>query len=42
MLDRVHLGRGNAGIIHAESFPEALRIAASIVKTTNPAPATLN
>ena len=42
MLDRVHLGRGNAGIIHAESFPEALRIAASIVNATNAAPATLN
>ena len=42
MLDRVHLGRGDAGVIHADSFPEALRIAASIVKTTNPAPATLN
>ena len=42
MLDRVRLGRGNAGIIHAESFPEALRIAASIVNATNAAPATLN
>jgi SulP family sulfate permease len=42
MLDRVRLGRGNAGIIHAESFPEALRIAASIVNATNAAPAALN
>jgi SulP family sulfate permease len=42
MLDRVRLGRGNAGIIHAESFPEALRIAASIVNATNAAPAVLN
>jgi SulP family sulfate permease len=38
MLDRVRLGRGDAGVIHADSFPEALRIAASIVNATNAAP----
>jgi SulP family sulfate permease len=42
MLDRVRLGRGNAGVIHAESFPEALRIAARIVNATNAAPTMLN
>lgn len=42
MLDRVRLGRGNAGVIHAENFPEALRIAASIVNATNAVPAALN
>ncbi|WP_066806516.1 SulP family inorganic anion transporter [Sphingomonas asaccharolytica] len=42
MLDRVRLGRGNAGVIHAESFPEALRIAASIVNVTNAAPTAPN
>jgi len=42
MLDRVRLGRGDAGVIHAESFPEALRIAASIVNTANAAPTALN
>jgi SulP family sulfate permease len=42
MLDRVRLGRGNAGVIHADSFPEALRIAASIVNATNAVPAALN
>jgi len=42
MLDRVRLGQDNAGVIHAESFPEALRIAASIVNATNAAPAALN
>jgi len=42
MLDRVRLGRGNAGVIHAESFPEALRIAASIVNATDAAPTALN
>lgn len=42
MLDRVRLGRGSAGVIHAESFPEALRIAASIVNATNAAPTALN
>jgi SulP family sulfate permease len=42
MLDRVRLGRGNAGVIHAESFPEALRIAASIVNATNAVPTALN
>ncbi|WP_066816398.1 SulP family inorganic anion transporter [Sphingomonas mali] len=42
MLDRVRLGRGNAGVIHAENFPEALRIAASIVNATNAVPTALN
>jgi len=42
MLDRVHLGRGNAGVIHAESFPEALRIAASIVNAASATPSALN
>ena len=42
MLDRVRLGRSNAGVIHAESFPEALRIAASIVNATYAAPSALN
>ncbi|WP_066586190.1 SulP family inorganic anion transporter [Sphingomonas pruni] len=42
MLDRVRLGRDGAGVIHAESFPEALRIAASIVNATNAAPTALN
>lgn len=42
MLDRVRLGRDNAGVIHAESFPEALRIAAGIVNATNAAPTALN
>jgi SulP family sulfate permease len=42
MLDRVRLGRGNAGVIHADSFPEALRIAASIVDATNAVPTALN
>lgn len=42
MLDRVRLGRGDAGVIHAESFPDALRIAASIVNATNAAPTALN
>jgi SulP family sulfate permease len=42
MLDRVRLGRGNADVIHADSFPEALRIAASIVDATNAVPAALN
>jgi SulP family sulfate permease len=38
MLDRVRLGRGDVGVIHADSFPEALRIAASIVNATNATP----
>jgi SulP family sulfate permease len=42
MLDRVHLGQGNAGVIHAESFPEALRIAASIVNAASATPSALN
>ncbi|HWU73856.1 MAG TPA: SulP family inorganic anion transporter [Sphingomonas sp.] len=42
MLDRVRLGRDSAGVIHAESFPEALRIAAGIVNATNAAPTALN
>jgi len=42
MLDRVRLGRGNATVIHAENFPEALRIATSIVNTTNAVPTALN
>jgi SulP family sulfate permease len=42
MLDRVRLGRGDAGVIHADSFPEALRIAASIVDATNAASTALN
>jgi SulP family sulfate permease len=42
MLDRVRLGRGNAGVIHADSFPEALRIAASIMDATNAVPTALN
>jgi SulP family sulfate permease len=39
MLDRVSLGRNNAGIAHTESFPEALRMAATIVEATNRLPA---
>jgi SulP family sulfate permease len=35
MLDRVRLGRNNAGIAHTESFPEALRMAATIVEAPN-------
>lgn len=35
MLDRVRLGRNNAGIAHTESFPEALRMAATIVDAAN-------
>jgi SulP family sulfate permease len=35
MLDRVRLGRNDAGIAHAASFPEALRMAATIVDATN-------
>lgn len=42
MLDRVYLGQGNAGVIHAESFPEALRIAASIVNAASATPSALN
>jgi len=39
MLDRVQLGRNSASAIHAGSFPEALRIAASIANATGTAPA---
>jgi SulP family sulfate permease len=39
MLDRVSLGRDNAGIAHTASFPEALRMAATIVEATNRLPA---
>lgn len=42
MLDRVHLGHGNAGVIHTEGFPEALRIAATIADAANVAPGSLN
>ncbi|WP_447725574.1 SulP family inorganic anion transporter [Sphingomonas koreensis] len=39
MFDRVRLGRNSASVIHAGSFPEALRIAASIANATDTAPA---
>ncbi len=42
MLDRVHLGHGNDGVIHTEGFPEALRIAATIAEAANVAPRSLN
>jgi len=42
MLERARLGRGNTGIIHTENFPEALRIAATIVETANAVPRSLN
>lgn len=42
MLDRVRLGRGNTGIIHTESFPEALRIAATIAEAASAASRSLN
>lgn len=44
MLDRVRLGRSGTGVIHAESFTDARRIAANIVDATGTAtgPATLN
>lgn len=42
MLERVRLGRSGAGVIHAESFAEALRIAAGIVNATDAAPAALH
>jgi SulP family sulfate permease len=42
MLERVHLGRDTTGVIHTENFPEALRIAATIVETANAVPRTLN
>ncbi len=41
VLERVRLGRSGAGVIHAESFADALRIAAGIVNATNAAPAAL-
>jgi len=42
ILDRVRFGRTGARVIHADSFPEALRIAASIVDATNAATAALD
>lgn len=42
MLDRVRLGRNSASAIHAGSFPEALRIAASVVTATDTAPTAVN
>lgn len=38
MLDRVRLGQGGADVIHAGSFAEALRIAATIVNASGTAP----
>jgi SulP family sulfate permease len=42
MLERVRLGRTGTAVIHAESFSEALRIAANIVNATDTTPAALN
>jgi SulP family sulfate permease len=42
MLGRVHLGPGSAGVIHTESYPEALRIAATIAEATAAGRASLN
>jgi SulP family sulfate permease len=42
MLDRVHLGQGDAGVIHTRDFPDALRIAATIVDSASAAPRSLN
>lgn len=42
MLERARLGRSRAGVIHAESYADALRIAAGIVNATDAAPSALN
>jgi SulP family sulfate permease len=42
MLERVRLGRDNAGIIHTENYPDALRIAATIVEVAGAGSASLN
>jgi SulP family sulfate permease len=42
MLARVHLGPGSAGVIHTESYPEALRIAATIAEAATAGRASLN
>lgn len=42
MLERVDLGRKNVGIIHTETYPEALGIAATIVQAKNAVPLSLN
>ncbi|HEX7849731.1 MAG TPA: SulP family inorganic anion transporter [Sphingomonas sp.] len=42
MLARVHLGPGDAGVIHTESYPEALRIAATIAEAATAGRVSLN
>lgn len=42
MLERVRLGRTSTGVVHAESFLEALRVAESIVTAVDTTPAALN
>lgn len=38
MLERVHLGRKAGGVIHIENFPEALRMATTIVQAKDARP----
>lgn len=42
MLERVRLGRDSAGIVHTENYPDALRIAATIVDVASAGTASLN
>ena len=42
MLERARLGRGSSDVVHTESFPEALRIAATLVRAKDAAPHALN